>query len=63
LTEYALKFIFKELKNLKFFEANGVKDLKYALLDEFKQQKPDVQIRMLRHTAYDKKDNQLRVPR
>jgi len=63
LTEYSLKFVFKELKELKFLDTNGIKDCNYALLDEFKQQKPSLLVRMYRFDKFDKKDNGLRVPR
>ncbi len=63
LTEYSLKFVVKELKELKFLDTNGIKDCNYALMDEFKQQKPSLLVRMYRFDKFDKKDNGLRVPR
>lgn len=63
LTEYSLKFVFKELHHLKFLDTNGVKDCNYAMMDEWKQQKPQLLVRMYRFDKFDKKDNGLRVPR
>ena len=63
LTEYSLKFLFKELPQLSFLDTNGIKDVNYAMLEEFKQTKPNLIMRMYRFDKFDKKDNGLRVPR
>jgi hypothetical protein len=36
LTEYSLKYCFKELPKLKFWDLNGVTAVTYQMLDEFK---------------------------
>lgn len=36
LTDYSLKFVFKELPKLKFLDLNGVTAVTYAMLDELK---------------------------
>lgn len=36
LTDYSLKFCFKELPKLRFWDLNGVTVVNYAMLDEFK---------------------------
>ena len=63
LTDYGLKFCFKELPKLRFWDLNGVTAVNYQMLDEFKQTRPDLIIRQWRFTKHDKKDNELRVPR
>jgi len=63
LTEYSLKFVFKELHQLKFLDTNGVTAVTYPMLDELKQTKPHLVMRMYRFDKLDKKDNGLRVPR
>ena len=63
LTEYSIKFLFKELHQLAFLDTNGIKDVNYAMLEEFKQTKPNLILRMYRFDKFDKKDNGLRVPR
>ena len=63
LTEYSVKFIFKELTQLKFLDANGVSAITYQMLDELKTTKPNLIMRKFRYDTFDKKDNGLRVPR
>lgn len=63
LTEYSLKFCFKELNNLKFIDTNSIPACTYQMLDELKQTKPNLITRRFRFDAFDKKDNGLRVPR
>lgn len=63
LTDYSLKFCFKELPKLRFWDLNGVTAVNYQMLDEFKQTRPDLIIRQWRMTKHDKKDTELRVPR
>lgn len=63
LTEYSLKFVFKELNNLKFLDTNGIPAVTYPMLDELKQTKPNLVMRKFRFLPFDKKDNGLRVPR
>lgn len=45
LTDYSLKYVFKELPKLKFVDLNGVTAVNYQMLDELKQTKPDLIIR------------------
>jgi len=63
LTDYSMKFVFKELNKLRFLDLNGVTCVTYKDLEEMKQLKPELIIRQWRPTKHDKKDNELRVPR
>lgn len=48
---------------MKFLDTNGVTAVTYPMLDELKQTKPHLVMRMYRFDKLDKKDNGLRVPR
>jgi hypothetical protein len=62
INDHGLKTVVKEFTKLRFVDFNGIKDVNYQLLDEFKKERPDLLIRQWRMKKYDKKDNELRVP-
>jgi len=45
INDFGLKAIVKDLTKLRFVDFNGIKDVNYALLDEFKKERPDLLIR------------------
>ena len=45
INDFGLNAIIKELTKLRFIDLNGIKDVNYKLLDEFKKERPDLLIR------------------
>ena len=62
INDFGLKSVVKDFTRLRFVDFNGIKDVTYPLLDEFKKERPDLLIRQWRMKKHDKKDNELRVP-
>lgn len=63
ISDFGLKQLVSNLPNLKFLDLSGLKAADYKFLDELKDTKPDLLMRKLQITDWDKKDCGLRVPR
>ena len=64
ITEYGVKTVLENNKELQFIDLNKIPIVTYAYLDELKQNYPNVMMRRFKYQDDDfKKDNMLRVPR
>lgn len=45
INDFGLRAVIKDLPKLRFLDLNGIKDVNYQLLDEFKKEKPELIIR------------------
>ena len=64
ITEFGLKNVLENNKELKLLDLNKIPVVNYAYLDELKQNHPQLLMRRNKHEDDDfKQDNGLRVPR
>ena len=62
LTEYGLEALFKNFKNIMFFDINHIPVVNAAFFEVLKNTRPDVMVRRYQFNDIDLKDNMLRVP-
>lgn len=62
LSEYGLEALFKNFKNIQFFDINHIPVVNPAFYEVLKNVRPDVMVRRYQFNDIDLKDNMLRVP-
>ena len=63
LTDYSLKQVFNELKSLKFVDLSLIPSVNPTMLEEAKEDNPNLLLKQFKIANYDKNDCGLRVPR
>ena len=64
ITEFGIKNVLENNKEIKYVDINKIPVVNYAFLDQLKKDYPDLMMRRNRYQDDDfKKDNMLRVPR
>lgn len=62
LSEYGLEALFKNFRNIQFFDINHIPVVNAAFFEVLKNTRPDVMVRRYQFNDIDVKDNMLRVP-
>lgn len=62
LSEYGIEALFKNFKNIQFFDINHIPVINAAFYEVLKNIRPDVMVRRYQFNDIDLKDNMLRVP-
>ena len=62
MSEYGIEAIFKNFKNIQFYDINHIPVVNPAFYEVLKNIRPDVMVKRYQFNDIDPKDNMLRVP-